>query len=345
MAPASKTRIPVALALGLALVAIVEASTASPDRPRGVLAFHADPSGDSVLYTMNADGMRVRRVTTQIAGSPFSKWSPSGRSLAFLSGSFGEGGLMLVRATGGTTRLVTRHQVRAFDWSPDGRQLAYAATDGYIWTTAVARGARPKRIARGHGPVWSPDGRWLAYFRGPEARTDIFKVAVRRRQPVRLTSHRASDHSPQWSPRGSRIAFVSERDGNSELYVMSASGGRQQRLTEDAAHDEFFTWAPDGTRLAYVSYRDGADPHSIGIGNAEIFSVEIASRRVRNLSQHRAWDGDPAWSPDGRWIAFTRRAGYGEVAVMRSDGSQQTVLAGAVRGPLNDCCAVWRPGT
>jgi Tol biopolymer transport system component len=190
MAPPSRKRIALAVSLSAALVAIVEASSASPDRPRGVLAFHADPSGDSTLSTMNADGTHVRRVTTQIAGSPFSKWSPSGRSLAFISGSFGEGGLMLIRATGGTTRLVTKHKVRAFD-----------------------------------------------------------------------------------------------------------------------------------------------------------FSVEIASRRVRNLSQHRTWDGDPAWSPDGRWIAFTRRAGHGEVAVMRSDGSQQTVLTGAVRGPLNDCCAVWRPGT
>lgn len=321
------------------------ASSESPDRPPGVLAFHADPDGDSTLYTMNADGTNVRLVTRLIAGSPFSKWSPNGRLLAFLSGSYGEGELHVVPATGRQARKIGRHTVRAFDWSPDGKQLAYESTDDVIWTIGLDRGSRPRRLAVGHSPVWSPNGFWLAYFRGRESRTDIFKVAVRTPRPVRLTNHPAADHSPQWSPDGSRIAFVSTRDRNSELYVVGSGGNALRRLTRDPAPDEFFAWAPDGRRLVHVSYRDGADPHSIGIGNAEVYTVEIESRQVRNLTQNRHWDGDPSFSPDGRWIVFTRRTDHGEVAVMRSDGSQQTVLKGAVDTRLNDCCAAWRPKT
>jgi Tol biopolymer transport system component len=331
------------LCSGAILVGALLTSTDSSDGPRGVLSFHADPSGDSVLYTMNADGTNVRLATTLVAGSPFSRWSPDGRLLAFISGSYGEGELMIVRPDGRQARTVTRHTVNAFDWSPDGRRLAYASGEGLIWTVGIQRGSRPRRVATGFGPDWSPDGAWLAYFRGPERRTDVFKVSVRRPRPIRLTTHPRFDHSPQWSPDGSQIAFVSERDRNSELYVVGARGGAARRLTADPAHDEFFTWSPNGRSLAYASYRDGADPHSLGIGNAEIFSVELETGRVRNLSQNREWDGDPAFSPDGEWIVFTRRTDHGEIAVMRVDGSEQTVHEGAVDAPLNDCCASWRP--
>jgi TolB protein len=158
-----------------------------------------------------------------------------------------------------------------------------------------------------------------------------------------LTRAKGADYSPQWSPQGSAIAFISERDGNSELYVMRANGSALRRLTHDSAPDEDFEWSPDGTRIVYVSYRDGADPLSIGIGNAEIRTLEVRTGQIRNLTNNAVWDGDPTWSPDGGWIAFTRRTNHGEVATMRADGSNQTLLKGAVPAPFNDCCPSWQP--
>jgi TolB protein len=332
-----------ALAAGATVLAGLLASMRSPDGPCGVLSFHADPGGDSILYTMNADGTDVRLVTTLIAGSPFSRWSPDSRLLAFISGSSGEGELLVIGPDGRRGRKVTPHTVTAFDWSPDGTFLAYASREGIVWTVAVEPASRPRRIGAGFGPFWSPDGAWIVYFRGPERRTDVFKASVQTPRPVRLTTHPGFDHSPQWSPDGSQIAFVSERDGNSELYVVGSEGGPARRLTDDPNHDEFFDWAPDGRSLVYVSYRNGADPHALGIGNAEVFSVELDTGRSTNLSRNPAWDGDPAFSPDGDWVVFTRRTDHGEVAIIRADGSEQTVHEGAVRPPLNDCCASWRP--
>jgi len=328
------TAAPAASATGVAASAV--------DRPQGLLAFHADPGGDSGLYVMSADGSGVRLASANLAGHPFGKWSPDGTRVAFLSGSSGEGALRVLEVRSRRERGIGNHTVRAFDWSPDGTSLVYEASDGTMWITKATGPDRPRRLGKGRAPDWSPHGRWIAYV-GFANRGDIFKVAARGTRPIRLTRHPAADHTPQWSPTGTAIAFISERDGNTELYLFSADGSRTRRLTRDPAPDESFQWAPDGRRIAYVSYRAGAEPTSIGIGNAEIRTIDLRTGRIAQISNHPAWDGDPAWSPDGRWIAFTRRAGYGEIGVMRSDGSEKRLLRGAVSAPFNDCCPSWRP--
>jgi Tol biopolymer transport system component len=191
--------------------------------------------------------------------------------------------------------------------------------------------------------MWSPDGSRIAFFAGGEGTHDVFVMDADGSDVVALTHDRGDDVSPAWSPDGSRIAFVSDRNGNDDLYVVDPDGTNEQRLTDDPAPDEAFAWSPDGARIVYVSYRDGADPENIGIGNAEVFVVELRGRRVLNLSRDPAWDGDPAWSPDGRSIAFTRRTDHGEIYVMRADGSEQRMLEGFPGLAVNDCCPRWRP--
>jgi Tol biopolymer transport system component len=124
---------------------------------------------------------------------------------------------------------------------------------------------------------------------------------------------------------------------------MRADGSRLRRLTRDRTPDEDFAWAPDGTRLVYVSYKDGADPHAIGIGNAEVQTVDVRTGRIVDVSNDPSWDGDPAFSPDSRWIAFTHRTTHGEIAVASADGSRRQILEGTADPRFNDCCPSWQP--
>jgi len=160
---------------------------------------------------------------------------------------------------------------------------------------------------------------------------------------TRVTHDPAEDVSPAWSPDGDQIAFVSERHGNTDLFVIEPDGGHERRLTTDRATDESFSWSPRGDRIVYVSYRHGAEPENVGLGDAEVFVVDLRSGEQRNLTRNPDWDGDPDWSPDGSRIVFTRRTDHAEIYVMRADGSGQAKLPGMSGDLVNDCCARWGP--
>ena len=309
------------------------------------ILFHSDPGGDSRLSVMRPDGSALTLLTDSVAGHPFGVWSPDGSRVAFLSGSFGQGRLEVVTADGTEEITVTDRDAYLPDWAPDGSQLVFEAVDGGVFT-ARPDGSELRRIAEeGAGPVWSPDGARIAFFARSEDGFDVSVMDADGSDVVALTDDPANDVSPAWSPDGDRIVFVSDRNGAADLYVVDADGANEERLTDDPAPDEAFAWSPDGDRIAYVSYRGGADTGSIGIGNAEVFVIDVRTGRVRNLSRDPAWDGDPAWSPDGRWIAFTRRADHGEIWVMRADGSDRRMLEGIPGNAVNDCCPRWRPQT
>jgi Tol biopolymer transport system component len=307
------------------------------------IVFHSDPGGDSRLSLMRPDGSDLTLLTDTVAGYPFGAWSPNGSRVAFLSGSFGEGALLVINADGSGESHVTDIEARAPDWSPDGAKLVFEAVDGGIYAVGVDGSGLTKISDEGSGPRWAPDGAQILFFSDTNGNFDIYVMDADGSNPKRLTSDPADDVSPAWSPGGNEIAFVSERNGNTDLYVVGADGSGERRLTESRAPEEAFSWAPNGDRIAYVSYRHGAKPENIGIGDAEVFVVGVRTGETRNLSRNPAWDGDPDWSPDGTRIAFTRRTDHGEIHVMRADGSGQEMLPGLPGDAVNDCCARWQP--
>ena len=119
------------------------------------------------------------------------------------------------------------------------------------------------------------------------------------------------DYNPAWSPDGQWIVFTSERSGSADLYRVKPDGTGLQRLTTNRAYEDQADVSPDGQKLAFVSTR--AD------GTADLWIRDIGTNRETPLTSGLSGDFRPAWSPDGKWIAFSSDRG---TTVPRDGGGQ-----------------------
>jgi len=158
----------------------------------------------------------------------------------------------------------------------------------------------PLTTYAGHefSPAFSPDGNQVAFSH----QGDIYVKLIDGGPPLRLTTDPALDATPCWSPDGRRIAFVRAVSSGRDLLVVPALGGPERRLAHfDAlapAQTSGPAWSPDGRFL--VVGGDGLR----GLVQVAVESGEI--RRVTTLETGQGSDYHPAFSPDGRAVAFAR---------------------------------------
>jgi Tol biopolymer transport system component/serine/threonine protein kinase/DNA-binding winged helix-turn-helix (wHTH) protein len=171
-------------------------------------------------------------------------------------------------------------------------------------------------------PAFSPDGNQLAFvWRGGSGEaTHIYVKLIGAGTPLRLTTSTKSDFAPVWSPDGRHIAFARESDQGIEVLSVPSLGGPERQLlhshvsvaswTHNFAFETFWArnlaWSPDGRLIAVI---DKAAPK----GPYRICFVSFANLEEREFTSPPAGyfaDTDPAFSPDGQTLAFTRWADY-----------------------------------
>ncbi len=282
------------------------------------------------LWVMRADGTGQRKLLYGVSDAP--SWTHDGKRIVYGNNSF----LFSVSTAGGRPkRLGNPVPQRRFDpvVSPDGTRIAFIAAkatgnaDLFVMrsdTTGVVRLTRSGGLEGLVPPAWSPNGETLLFVRRvPQGREAIFAVRADGNGAPRQLSHpgkRQLDGRATWSPSGSTILFARGR----QLWTMPARGGSARLL-----RPVLFYFGPrysrDGSRIAVA--RAGPGRKSVlGTGTTDIYVLAANGSNPRKLTSNPADDVQPAWSPDGKAIAFVSsrdqgpRESYGSIFVVRTNG-------------------------
>jgi dipeptidyl aminopeptidase/acylaminoacyl peptidase len=224
-------------------------------------------------------------------------------------------------ANGDARPLTTTGRDSGARWAPDGRRIAFVSSRAdsaqvYVLDVDGSREAMKLTSVSGGADnlVWSPDGRAIAFT--SEAYPDCRDEACNARR----------DEDREKSPVRARVYdrllyrhWTSWSDGKrNHLFVVPAAGGPARDLLPGADYDvpareregpHPIVFAPDGRTIAFTAVTDRVEAIST---NGDLFEIDVAGGSPRRLTTNPGFDGAPAYSPDGRTIAYRSqaRAGY-----------------------------------
>ena len=297
-----------------------------------------NPSSQAIVgkvYRGIPTDAQVRKFAHQFADEIINKLSgglPSIASsqIAFIRGAVGSKELWVMDYDGANQhQLTSLHSVAlAPRWSPDSSRIAFtcfAPVSGIVSAQICMYSFDAGKLvsfARFRGtnsaPTWSPDGSLVMFSSSMQGNPALYVTDASGNRPRRITfSSNGADTSPAWNPKtGQTIAFVSDRGGTPQLYLMNSDGTNTQKLdVPDMGYVIDPAWSPNGQLLAFSWRRPS--------GNYDIYIMDVASRRIIEITRDSGRNERPSWAPDGRHIVFeSTRSGTRQIWTMLADGSQ-----------------------
>jgi tricorn protease len=244
-------------------------------------------SANMEIYSKSLTTGKITRVTDYDGTDLWPMYSGDGKSIYYVSDRLTTGtpNVVVSPATGGKPTLVTKYKSDAVRWpamAHDGSLIAYIY-GGELWTVKPNGGAPTKPVI---------------YALSDDKTNNITRLNL---------TNGATE--VEVSPDGKTLALVIR----GELWTIpSNTGGDAKRLTNTTAHDYDIMWSPDSKKLAFVSDRNG---------NFDVFTIDPATKEVKQVTSDGNDETNPHYSPDGKWLAFLRSGTQGGIYVIPADGS------------------------
>jgi len=208
-----------------------------------------------------------------------------------------------------------------------------SAIDGKILWKVVAgeRSGAFEEMHWEHGSIaWSPDAKRIAFAAKSTSGDRLYIVdAQSGKRRATYNFHLDGIYAPDWSPDGTTMAFIGLKNGRSDIYLLNLATKDVTRLTDDMFEDTDPKWSPDGTKLVFSSDRlpglTDSDAQLL-YRTRDVYVMDVATRRLRRLTNNPADETSPTWAPDGKSIAFVSDVnGIFNIYVATVDNSDSTV--------------------
>ena len=256
---------------------IVEDSAAVPATPDMTykIAFGSELDGNGEIYTADADGENIQRVTfTPLFYESPDDWSPDGSLISYT---------LLSREGDGL-----KSSIHTINVDGSGQRAILELGGNYL------------------SPIFSPQGQELVFQSYVGGNSDIYTIGIDGENPRQITFSDNSDTRPDWSPDGRQIVYASGRgkDGDWQIYLLDLDTGEERRITSGSAKHREPRFSPNGKETAYSRFSG-----DIGANNSisEVFIFNLETLATRQVTQLGRFSGGASWSPDGKFIYFTLR--------------------------------------
>ncbi|MDH3440443.1 MAG: S9 family peptidase [Gammaproteobacteria bacterium] len=268
-------------------------------------------------YFLNTDIFEI-----EVAADP--QISPDGSRIVYVRQSNdimidrARSNLWMVDAQGGQHRPVVSgtDSYTSPRWSPDSTRIAYVSSaegrgpELYVRWMNTGQTALLSNLATSPSSItWSPDGDWIAFS------------ALDKGEKASLAKAPAKPEGAEWAPPVTvidRLYFRADGRGYLEpgfthIFVIPAEGGTPRQVTSgDFHHGGEMTWSPDGETIVFSANRN--DDWEYKTRNTDLWSVNVSSGEMTQLTTRDGPDGSPVFSPDGSKIAYLgyddRKMGY-----------------------------------
>jgi dipeptidyl aminopeptidase/acylaminoacyl peptidase len=230
------------------------------------------------IWIVSASGGAPTQVT-QGGRDSSPAWSPDGKTLAFLSARDGNSQVYLLSMDGGEAKKLTKLSTGAdlFHWSPDGKTIAFTSA---VYPDCADDACNAKR----------------------DEEKEKSKVKAR------LYDHLLYRHWDHWSEGKRGHLFVVPSDGSATPRDLTPNANYDVPPEERGGPGDF-NFSPDSKEICYTAVTDKVEATST---NADLFLVPVAGGESKRITTQTGFDGNPVYSPDGRFIAYHAQltAGY-----------------------------------